>query len=79
VAGGLKQVRVDVERDRDARMAEDAADLGHVEPEIDDEVARERVAQVMEAKSRPAAVVQPCKLCGAPEGAPADVAMAVGS
>jgi hypothetical protein len=44
VAGVLKQVGVGVERDRDARVAEDAADLGYVEPEIDDQVARERMA-----------------------------------
>jgi hypothetical protein len=43
VAGVLKQ-GVGVERDRDARVAEDAADLGYVEPEIDDQVARERMA-----------------------------------
>jgi hypothetical protein len=47
VAGVLEEVRVDVERDRDARVAEDAADLGWVEPEIDDQVAGEGVAQVV--------------------------------
>jgi hypothetical protein len=41
VAGVLKEVCVDVERDRDARVAEDAADLGDVEPEVDDQVARD--------------------------------------
>jgi hypothetical protein len=38
VAGVLEEVRVDVERDRDARVPEDAAELGRVEPEIDDQV-----------------------------------------
>ena len=57
VAGVLEQVRVGVERDRDARVAEDAADLGQVEPEVDDQVAGEGVAQVVEAKRRPAVVV----------------------
>jgi hypothetical protein len=53
VAGVLEQVRVDVERDSDARVAEDAADLGYVEPEVDDQVAGEGVAQVVEAKRWP--------------------------
>jgi hypothetical protein len=57
VAGVLEEVRVDVERDRDARVAEDAADPGYVEPEVDDQVAGEGVAQVVEAKRRPAVVV----------------------
>jgi hypothetical protein len=78
VAGVLEQVRVDVEPDRDARVAEDPAYLGHVEPEVDDQVAGERVAQVVEAKRRPAVVVQPGELGGASEAAAADVAVALG-
>jgi hypothetical protein len=66
VAGVLEQVRVGVERDGDARMAEDAADLGRVEPEVDDQVAGEGVAQVVEAKRRPAVSVQPGELGGPP-------------
>ena len=50
VAGVLEQVCVDVERDRDARVAEDTADLGRVEPEVADQVAGEGVAEVVEAK-----------------------------
>jgi hypothetical protein len=57
VAGVVEEVRVDVERDRDAGVAEHAADLGWVEPEVDDQVAGEGVAQVVEAKRRPAVVV----------------------
>jgi hypothetical protein len=57
VAGVLEQVCVDVERDRDARVAEHAADLGYVEPEVDDQVAGERVPEVVETKRRPAVVV----------------------
>jgi hypothetical protein len=79
VAGALKEVRVDIECDRDARVAEDAADLGYVEPEVDDQVGGEDVAQVVEAKRRPHVVVQPGKLGGARQDAPADVAVAVGS
>jgi hypothetical protein len=41
VAGVLEQVCVDVECDGDARVSEDAADLGRVEPEVDDQVAGE--------------------------------------
>ena len=47
MAGVLEQVRVDIERDGDARVAEDAADLGYVEPEVDDQVAGEGVAQIV--------------------------------
>jgi hypothetical protein len=57
VAGVLEQVCVGVERDRDARVAEHAADLGRVEPEVDDQVAGEGVPGVVEAKRRPAVVV----------------------
>jgi hypothetical protein len=38
-------------------VAEHAADLGWVEPEVDDQVTGESVAQVVEAKRRPAVVV----------------------
>jgi hypothetical protein len=41
---------------RDAGMPEDAAHLGEVETEVDDQMARERVTQVVEAKRRPAVV-----------------------
>src|SRR5829696_6903821 len=68
VAGVLEDVRVDVERDRDAGVPEHAADLGWVEPEVDDQVTREGMAQVVEAKRRPAVVVQPGKLGGPPRG-----------
>jgi hypothetical protein len=50
VAGVVKEVRADIERDRDARVAEDPADLGDVEAEVDDQMAGEGVAQVMEAQ-----------------------------
>jgi hypothetical protein len=39
VAGVVEEVRVDVERGGDAGVAQDAADLGDVEPEVDDQVA----------------------------------------
>jgi len=45
----VEQVGVDVERRRDLGMAEDAADLRDIEREIDDQMAGERVAQVVEA------------------------------
>jgi hypothetical protein len=41
VAGVVEEVRVDVERGGDAGVAEDAADLCDIEPEIDDQVAGE--------------------------------------
>jgi hypothetical protein len=39
VAGALEQACVVVERDRDARVPEDAADPGYVEAEVEDQVA----------------------------------------
>jgi hypothetical protein len=54
VARPLEQVGVDAERDRRAGVAEDAADLADVEAQVDDQVAGEDVAQVVEAKRRPA-------------------------
>jgi hypothetical protein len=52
VAGVVEQVGVDVERDRDPRVAEDGADLGDIQTEVDDQVAGEGVAQIV--KRRPA-------------------------
>jgi hypothetical protein len=49
--GRLEEVCVGVERDCDAGVAEHAADLGWVEPELDDQVAGEGVAQIVEAKA----------------------------
>jgi hypothetical protein len=39
-------------------VAEDPADLRDVEAQVDDQVAGERVAQVVEAQPRPAAILQ---------------------
>jgi hypothetical protein len=44
VTGVVEQVRVDVEGDCRARVAEDAADLGDVKAEVDDQMACEGVA-----------------------------------
>jgi hypothetical protein len=41
----VELVGVDVERGGRAGVAEDPADLRHVEPQVDDQVAGERVAQ----------------------------------
>ena len=56
VARLVEHVGVDVERGRDPGVAEDAADLGDIEAQVDDQVAGEGVAQVVEAKPRPAIV-----------------------
>jgi hypothetical protein len=55
VARLLEQVRVDVESHARPRVAEDAADLGDVEADVDDQVAGEGVTEVVEAdpSSRP--------------------------
>jgi hypothetical protein len=44
----IEQVRVGIERDRWARVPQDAADLGDVEPQVDDQVAGEGVPQVVD-------------------------------
>jgi hypothetical protein len=53
VTGVVEEMRVDVEGDRDPGVAEDAADLGDVEAEVDDQVAGKGVAEVVEAQRRP--------------------------
>ena len=58
VASLVEQVGVGVERHAGAGVAEDAADLDDVEADVDDQVARERVAQVVETHP-PAVVVEP--------------------
>lgn len=47
MAGVVEEVGIDVERDRNSGVAEDAADLGNVEAEVDDQVAGEGVAQIV--------------------------------
>jgi hypothetical protein len=73
VAHPHEQVGVDVEGDRRACVAEDAADLADVEAQVDDQVAGEGVAQVVEAKRRPAAPVEAGASRGAREGGAGDV------
>lgn len=51
----VEEVGVDVERGADPRMTEDAAHLGHVQPQINDQVARECVPEIVEAQPRPGA------------------------
>lgn len=77
VVGAVEQVRVDVQRDRGAGVAENAAELRDVEPEIDDQVAGKRVAEVVIAQSRTAAVVDPGDSRGALQAATGDIAVAV--
>jgi hypothetical protein len=57
VASVVKEVGIDVERDRDAGVAEDPTDLGDVEAEVDDQMTGEGVAEVVEAKWRSPVVV----------------------
>jgi hypothetical protein len=49
VAGLLEQVRVGVEGHARSGVAEDGADLGDVEADVDDQMAGEGVAQIVEA------------------------------
>jgi hypothetical protein len=49
VGGLVEEVGVGVEGDAGAGVAEDAADVGDVEFEVDDEVAGEGVAEVVDS------------------------------
>ena len=50
MSGLFEEMRIGVERHAGARMAEDAADLDDVEADVDDQVTREGVAQIVEAQ-----------------------------
>lgn len=56
MTGSLKQMGVGVEGHARARVAEDAADLDDVEADVDDQMAGEGVAQVVEAHPPPVAI-----------------------
>lgn len=56
-------------------MAEHPADLHNVEAQVDNQVAREGVAQVVEAQAN-GAVFEPSKMSGAVQGQSLDVALA---
>jgi hypothetical protein len=71
----LEEMGVDVERDRRACMAEDAADLADVEAQVDDEVAGEGVPEVVEAKRRLAASVEAGAFDRVGEGGTGDVSL----
>lgn len=71
-----EDVAVDIEGRTHPRMAEDAADPDDVEAEVDDQVARERGPEVVEAQPRPGAVVESCQLGRTVQCASLDVAAA---
>jgi hypothetical protein len=75
VARPIEEMGVDVEGDRGACVAEDAADLADVEAQVDDEVAGEGVAEVVEAKRRSAASVEAAALDRVGEGGAGDVSL----
>jgi hypothetical protein len=77
VDGFVEDVRVGIEGDAGARVTEDRADLGDVEPQVDDQVACERISQVVETEPWLSLLVQAGPLGGAGERAPLDVAVAV--
>jgi hypothetical protein len=56
VACFLEQVRVGVERHARSGVAEDGADLGDVESDVDDQVAGKGVAQIVETQPPPVAI-----------------------
>jgi hypothetical protein len=58
MSGLLEQMGVGVERHARAGVAEDAADLDDVEADVDDQVAGERMTQIVEAHP-PAGPIEP--------------------
>jgi hypothetical protein len=77
VARVVEQVRVDVQRDRGAGVAKDPTDLRYVQTQIQDQVAREGVAEIVEAQRRPSVILVPGASRGALQRALGDVAMPV--
>jgi hypothetical protein len=75
----VEQVRVDARRCCDLRMPEDPVDLRDVEGEIDDQVARERVAQVVDAQRLPARPSSNAARVAALASATLRVAMSLGA
>ena len=77
MAGVVEEMRVDVEGDRDSGVAHDPADLGDVEAEVDNQVAGEGVAEVVEAQWWPVVSVQVGHVGRPLEHALGDVALAL--
>jgi hypothetical protein len=67
-----EEVRVGVECEARSCVPKDAAYLGDVEADVDDQVAAEGVAQIVEANAPPVPV-EARSHRGAPEDAPGDV------
>ena len=76
VLGLVEEVGVGVEGDAGAGVAEDAADLGDVEFEVDDEVACEGVSEVVDAEAWLVGGVELGVVGGASEAAAFDVSIA---
>ena len=55
-------------------MPKDPADLGDVEPQVDDQVAGDGVSQIMDPQSRQHLRIQPGPVGRPPQPAPLDVA-----
>ena len=70
MVGVVEEVGVSVEGDAGAGVAEDAADVGDVEFEVDDEVAGEGVAEVVDAQAGLVGWVEAGVVGGACEAAP---------
>jgi len=70
--GRVEEMGVSVEGHARARVAEDAADLNDVEADVDDQVAGEGVAQIVEAHP-PAGPVETRDCCGAAKHTLGDV------
>jgi hypothetical protein len=71
----FEEVGVDIERNRRARVAEDAAYLHNVELQIEDEMAGEGMAEVVKAQRWPAVTIQLCAFYGPLQSPPTDVAL----
>jgi len=62
----VEQVRVDIERDARSRVPEDPAHLSDVEPQVDDQVAREGVPQVVNPEPRQLLRLSPARSAARP-------------
>jgi hypothetical protein len=73
----IEEVRVCVQRDAWPRMPQDSRNLSNVEAQVDDQVAGECVAKVMQTERRPVLTVQPSLLRRPPQAPSLDVAVAL--
>lgn len=75
VANLVEEMGVDVERRAHLRVPENAADLSDIQAQVDDQVARERVPEIVKAQAGPGSVIEPGQRGGAVQSPGLDVAV----